>query len=137
MVSDDWTDTFEVYVSRDRKQMLQHIAEWSKKNRRDVLEANEETIAICCPTTGKTLEGSDAVWESSMFATLFFNKEELDLEVIIHECGHAAFARERFVARFRCSYGPQCNAHEERYVNLVAKASDGVVKTLRREGLLK
>ena len=137
MIADQWTDSFEVHVSHDRKTMLEHIREWSKKNRRNVYEADEETIAICCPTTGKTLAGSDAVWESSMFAALFFNQEELDVEVIIHECDHLAFARERFVARFKCDYGPQCSMHEERHAHLISKAADGVIKTLLREKLLR
>ena len=52
--------------------------------------------------------------DRKQYGYMFLNEECLVASIVAHECLHAAFAYERFVAKKRTYYGTECGKSEER-----------------------
>jgi hypothetical protein len=120
MGRDDWTDTWELHVSNTAKIMRNHITKFSKETCGVEEKDVSDTLGMVHPVNST----------GNCFAYCFLNEENLGAGIVAHECGHVAFAHERFVLRFGMNYGNDCNENEERVLHFMTDCIKGVYNVL-------
>ena len=98
-----YTNAFEIFVFKDRKSMVNGICKWAKLNKYKLNFEDLEVMALIFENESLPEVEIDG-YEYRMFATIFFNEEDLNINIIAHECVHAAFILERNVLRYIGNY---------------------------------
>jgi hypothetical protein len=108
--------------------MLREITKFSALYEQE----NEEhggTMGMFSPTPQIIRGQYPGVFTSNIFGTMFLNLDDVDDEIITHECCHAAFARERDALRFSGNHKDM--ADEERYCYYAGEITRRVKSAVR------
>ena len=86
---------FNLFLFKTKKEMVNRIKKDDPKT-----TADKNTIGYFRPTDHMTDDKQPGRFTSKVIGTMYIILEEADKEVVVHECGHAAFAYEHYLRRY-------------------------------------
>jgi len=115
---------FTLYISQTQEQLKQNIT--------DIFIKHNFTLRDFDYTAGMFLPVIDG--KNKSYGYMFLDWEDIQnyKALIAHECLHAAFAYERFVAKKIPYYGMQCGRKEERLAEMFSNIFTAVVDSIKK-----
>ncbi len=127
---DNFDVTFRLAICKTRKEMLREI----KKYREKLSETgytDSNTMGMFCPTPHYLNNELPGCFTSNVFGTMFLNLADINDEIIIHECGHAAFAWEEHIRKYTGSLYNDGMDEQEEFCYFLGAAADKVMKAVK------
>jgi hypothetical protein len=91
--------TFRLAVCKTRKEMIRVVNTFLTKTH-SATRACACTQGMFCPTQEVIDHDIPGICQSNMFGTMYLNLADVDDDVIVHECAHAAFAWEFYIRHY-------------------------------------
>ena len=128
--------SFRLSLCRTRKEMLSAINRDDKKIP-DAEKCTLDTMGMFRPTPDIINHGIPGIGYSNIFGTMYLNLADLDDNVIVHECGHAAFFWEFKIRHYTGTFKDDDMKEQEEFCYFLDKAVDKVKRTIKKykEGL--
>jgi hypothetical protein len=130
-VYDRFDVAFRLAVCQTRKEMLAAIKKQTPVTYDDQ-PPGDRTMGMFIPTIHFIRGGVPGELFSTVFGTMYLNLADLNDEIIVHECGHAAFAWEFFVRHYTGAFDDDCMGEQEEYCYFLGKASEKVKAVIRK-----
>jgi hypothetical protein len=124
MKKDNYTDHYEMHVSKNVNIMREHIKEVYRENKFKLSSEIDEVKGLVSPIA------STSSCNDHPFCYLFLNENDLGIGVVAHECLHISTTHERFINRFKMDYGLQIGEDEERLAYYLTDCVKGVYNVL-------
>jgi hypothetical protein len=125
-----YANGFELYVYDTREHMMSGVQKWvTTRNYKDFKDATIAGIVLE-EDEGKTLVNEDGE-ECRVFAAMFLNEADLNMETLTHECLHVTMVYERNVLRYVGLYEGNDDtgeAAEERLAYTIGEYVDLILK---------
>lgn len=135
-----YTSAFWVYLYDSKKAMIEGYNDWCKEQghlvERDTPDYKGVCVSYNVVQKAKVKVGNDED-EYDVFAVMFLNKDDVDLNTIAHECLHMVVSNERDVMKFIGLYGDRNgdgNDPEERIAYRLGSYFEDVVKFVFESG---
>jgi hypothetical protein len=108
---DNFDVKFRLVICKTRKEMAR-----ARKKHTPLSEDFKEAAGVFTPMPYQTNDDNDialpGVFRSNVFGTMFINHDDLRKhgdKLIVHECGHAAFAFHHHVRQYKGNFGEDNN----------------------------
>lgn len=124
MKKDNYTDHYEMHVSKNVKIMREHIKDIYKENKWVIKYYIDEVKGLVSPII------SNNSVNNHPYCYLFLNEDDLGVGTVAHECLHISMTHERFINRFKMNYGLQIGEDEERLAYYLTDVVKGVYNVL-------
>ena len=124
--------TFRLVVCKTRKEMINAII----KQKYEACAGNppsERTMGMFIPTTSLIKSRWPGEFFSTVFGAMYLNLADLSDELIVHECGHAAFAWEFFARHYTGAFDCDCMDEQEEYCYFLGKSYAKVKAVIRKQ----
>ena len=121
--------TFRLVICKTRKEMHREIRRYKEKIH-EADYAGNETMGMFCPTPHRLSNDLPGNFTSNVFGTMFLNLADINDEIIVHECGHAAFAWEENIRRYTGSLYNDGMNEQEAFCYFLGIAADKVKQTV-------
>ena len=123
-----YTNAFELFVFDTRKNMLEGIKKWLQKGgyQNDVTQMSG---VVYENEKQPVIKHNDE--EYRLFAAMFLNEDEFSVDILAHECVHAAMTCERKIVRYQGLYDGNDgtgSSPEERLAYTVGDFVENVLK---------
>jgi hypothetical protein len=129
---DKFDITFRLVVCNTRKEMRAAI---KKDGYCDYDVSTDRTMGMFRPTPQLVNGGIPGDCFSNMFGTMYLNLDDiagLGIEVIAHECAHAAFTVEYNIRHYTGTFDDDGFAEQETYCYFLGKAVEKVTGVVRK-----
>ena len=128
---------FRLAVCKTRKEMIAAIKRHVDENYADNNYPAGDTQGMFCPTAELVKNNIPGTFNSNMFGTMFLNIEDADIDVIAHECGHAAFGYEFYIRHFSGRFDDDSFEEQEAYCYFLGGAVRKVREAVKKTGGVK
>jgi len=125
-----YTNGFELYIYNTKANMMKGIKKWLIKNHYQNTEVSQDMLGVVYEYTKlKSVEYEDDNFQ--VFGAMFLNEPYLTMDIIAHECVHAAMTLERNVIRYMGVYDGNDGsgqAPEERLAYTIGSFIDNILR---------
>jgi len=122
---------FRLAVYATRKSMITAIKDYFKEVPSYPLP-DEKTMGMFCPMPCIESKYLQAKCYPNMFGTMFINLEDVNTEVIAHECAHAAFSREFNIRHCNGDFSDDNMEEQEEFCYFLGRATKIVTETIKK-----
>jgi len=130
-VYDRYDVIFRLAVCGTRKEMHAAIAADAKKQKRDK-ECLSGTMGMFRPAAAVMDSARPGTYRSNVFGTMFLNLADLNDEILVHECGHAAFAWENGIRLYTHTFDDDSMGEQEEFCYFLGKAAAKVREIIKQ-----
>jgi hypothetical protein len=128
--------TFRLVMCNTRKEMLSVFQkDMEKENALNDTDAN--TMGVFHPAAMLVNTGFPGIASLDIFGTMYLNLADLSDNVIVHECAHAAFAREFNVRRYTGGFNDNDFSEQEEFCYFLGKCFEKVKKVIGQNYKIK
>ena len=122
--------TFRLAICKTRKEMLSAIAADARKDEGSN-NSTDRTMGMFRSTPGVYSSSVPGISYSNIFGTMYLNLADVPDEIIVHECGHAAFVWEYNIRHYAGTFDDDGIDEQEAYCYFLGKIADIVMKTVK------
>ena len=122
--------TFRLAICKTRKEMLSAIAADAKKDEGSN-NSTDRTMGMFRSTPCVCSSSVPGIGYSNIFGTMYLNLADVTDEILVHECGHAAFVWEFNILHYTGTFDDGGFDEQENFCYFLGKAAEKVAKIVK------